>query len=196
VLTQHGAPIAPGTCYAAKSRPASPRAVRDARLKTEIMRIWKDNYEVYGADKVWLELNRQGTAAQCTTERLMRELGICGVRRGRRVRTTVPGTDGQRAGDLLRRDFTAPAPDRRWVAGFTYVAAWCGIVYVAFVVDIYSRAIAGWAAATHKRAKLVLDALDMALWRRDRDGHRPGPGLVHHSDAGSPSTPRSCSPRT
>jgi putative transposase len=186
VLTQHGAPIAPGTYYAAKSRPASARAVRDAQLKSEIARVWKENYEVYGADKIWLELNRQGTGvARCTTERLMRELGLQGARRGRKIRTTVPGKDGQRAGDLLGRDFTAPAPNRRWVADFTYVAAWCGIVYVAFVVDLYSRAIVGWAAATHKRAKLVLDALQMALWRRDRDGHAAGPGLVHHSDAGS-----------
>ena len=104
--------------------------------------------------------------ARCTTERLMRELGLAGVRRGRRVRTTVPGKDGHRAPDLLGRDFTAPAPNRRWVADFTYVTAWCGIVYVAFVVDVYSRAIVGWSAATHKRAKLVLDALQMALWRR------------------------------
>jgi putative transposase len=183
VLTQHGAPIAPGTYYAAKSRPASARAVRDAGLKAEITRVWKDNYEVYGADKVWLELNRQGTGvARCTTERLMRELGLAGVRRGRTVRTTVPGTGGHRAGDLLGRDFTAPAPNRRWVADFTYVATWSAMVYVAFVVDVYSRAIVGWAAATHKRAKLVLDALQMALWRRDQDGRRPGPGLVHHSD--------------
>jgi putative transposase len=185
-LTQHGAPIAPSTYYAAKSRPASARAVRDAALKAEIMRVWKENREVYGADKVWLELNRQGTrVARCTTERLMRELGLAGVRRGRKVRTTIAGTGGHRASDLLRRDFTAPAPDRRWVADFTYVAAWCGIVYVAFVVDVYSRAIVGWSAATHKRAKLVLDALQMALWRRGRDGHPPGPGLIHHSDAGS-----------
>jgi putative transposase len=186
VLAQHGAPIAPSTYYAAKGRPPSARAVRDAQLKAEITRVWKENREVYGADKVWLELNRQGIrAARCTTERLMRQLGLQGVRRGRMVRTTTPGRDGHRAGDLLNRDFTAPAPNRRWVADFTYVAAWCGIVYVAFVVDIYSRAIVGWSAATHKRTKLVLDALQMALWRRDRDGHPPGPGLVHHSDAGS-----------
>lgn len=186
VLTLHGAPIAPSTYYAAKSRPASARAVRDAQLKSEISRVWKENYEVYGADKIWLELNRQGASvARCTTERLMRELGLQGARRGRKIRTTVPGKDGQRAGDLLSRDFTAPAPNRRWVADFTYVAAWCGIVYVAFVVDIYSRAIVGWAGATHKRTKLVLDALQMALWRRDRDGRPTGPGLVHHSDAGS-----------
>jgi putative transposase len=186
VLAQHGAPIAPSTYYAAKSRPPSPRAVRDEYLKAEITRVWKDNREVYGADKVWLELNRQGIAvARCTIERLMRGLGLQGVRRGKKVRTTTPGTDGHRASDLLRRDFTAPAPNRRWVADFTYVAAWSGIVYAALVVDIYSRAIVGWSAATHKRTKLVLDALQMALWRRDRDGHPPGPGLIHHSDAGS-----------
>jgi putative transposase len=186
VLTGHGVPIAPSTYYAAKSRPPSARAERDAVLKAEITRVWKENREVYGADKVWLELNRQGVpVARCTVERLMRGLGLAGVRRGKKIRTTVPGRDGQRAGDLLRRDFTAPAPNRRWVADFTYVAAWSGIVYVAFVVDLYSRAIVGWSAATHKRAKLVLDALQMALWRRARDGHRPGPGLIHHSDAGS-----------
>ena len=197
VLSQHGAPIAPSTYYAAKSRPPSARAVRDQQLKAEITRVWKENYEVYGADKVWLELNRQGIAvARCTTERLMRQLGLAGVRRGRKVRTTVPGKGGHRASDLLGRDFTAPAPNRRWVADFTYVAAWCGIVYVAFVVDIYSRAIVGWSAATHKRAKLVLDALQMALWRRDRDRRPAGPGLVHHSDAGSPSTHPSPSPLT
>jgi putative transposase len=186
VLSQHGAAIAPSTYYAAKSRPPSARAVRDVALKAEIVRVWKDNREVYGADKVWLELNRQGTrAARCTTERLMRELGIQGVRRGKKVRTTTAGRDGQRAGDLLNRDFTAPAPGRRWVADFTYVATWAGIVYVAFVAGIYSRAIVGWAAATHKRTKLVLDAVQMALWRRDHDGHPAGPGLIHHSDAGS-----------
>ncbi len=186
VLTGHGAPIAPSTYYAAKSRPASARAVRDEQLSGEISRVWKENYEVYGADKVWLELNRQGIgAARCTVERLMRDLGLQGARRGRKIRTTVPGKDGQRAPDLLGRDFTAPAPNRRWVADFTHVAAWSGIVYVAFVADIYSRAIVGWSAATHKRAKLVLDAVQMALWRRDRDGQPARPGLVHHSDAGS-----------
>jgi putative transposase len=131
VLSEHGAPIAPSTCYAAVSRSPSARAVRDAQLRAEITRVWKDNREVYGADKVWLELNRQGIpVARCTTERLMRQLGLQGVRRGRKVRTTVPGAGGQRAPDLLRRDFTAPAPNRRWVADFTYVATWSGIVYV------------------------------------------------------------------
>jgi putative transposase len=182
VLTEHGMPIAPSTYYAARSRPPSPRATRDEWLKGEISRVHRDNFEVYGAEEGWLELNRQDvTVARCTVARLMRELGLHGVRRGRKVRITIPGKDGQRAGDLLNRDFTAPAPDRRWVADFTYVAAWSGIVYVAFVVDIYSRAIVGWSAATHKRAKLVLDALQMALWRRDRAGHPAVPGLIHHS---------------
>jgi putative transposase len=184
--------IAPSTYYAARSRPPSARALRDEQLKAEISRVWRENFEVYGSEKAWLELNRQGiTAARCTVARLMRELGLQGVRRGRRVRTTIPGKDGQRAGDLLNRDFTAPAPNRRQVAGFTYVATWSGIVYVAFVVDIYSRAIVGWSAATHKRARLVLDALQMALWRRDRSGHPAGPGLIHHSDAGSQWLPAS-----
>ncbi len=186
MLTEHGWKIAPSTYYAARSRPASARAVRDEQLKAGITRVWRENFGVYGAEKVWLELNRQGvTVARCTVARLMRELGLQGARRGRKVRTTIRGKDGHRAGDLLNRDFTAPAPNRRWVADFTYVATWAGIVYVAFVVDIYSRAIVGWSAASHKRAKLVLDALQMALWRRDRSGHPAGPGLIHHSDAGS-----------
>ena len=186
MLTEHGWKIAPSIYYAARFRPASARAVRDEQLKAEITWVWRENFGVYGAEKVWLELNRQGvTVARCTVARLMRELGLQGARRGRKVRTTIRGKDGHRAGDLLNRDFTAPAPNRRWVADFTYVATWAGIVYVAFVVDIYSRAIVGWSAASHKRAKLVLDALQMALWRRDRSGHPAGPGLIHHSDAGS-----------
>ncbi|SNR57670.1 Integrase core domain-containing protein [Actinomadura mexicana] len=123
--------------------------------------------------------------ARCTVERLMRELGLAGVRRGRKIRTTVRDDGNDRAVDLLRRDFTAGSPNRRWVADFTHVTTWAGVVYVAFVVDIFSRAIVGWAASTTKRTRLVLDALDMALWRRDRAGHPVGPGLVHHSDAGS-----------
>lgn len=186
VLAEYGAQIAPSTYYAAKSRPPSARAVRDEQLKAEIMRVWKANYEVYGAYKVWRELNRQGiTVARCTVERLMRELGIAGVRRGKKFRTTVRDDRHERAGDMLRRDFTAPAPNQRWVADFTHVVTWSGVVYVAFVVDLYSRAIVGWSAATHKRTKLVLDALRMALWRRDRAGHAAGKGLIHHSDAGS-----------
>jgi putative transposase len=186
VLSEHGAAIAPSTYYAAASRPPSARAVRDEQLTAEILRVWKANFAVYGAYKLWRELNRQGVGvARCTVERLMRQLGIAGVRRGKTVRTTVRDGRHERAGDLLGRDFTAPAPNRRWVADFTHVAAWSGVVYVAFVVDLYSRAIVGWSAATNKRTKLVLDALQMALWRRDRAGHAAGKGLIHHSDAGS-----------
>jgi putative transposase len=115
----------------------------------------------------------------------MRNLGLQGARRGRKVRTTVPGRDGRRADGLLNRDFTAPASNRRRTAGFTCVPAWPGIACAAFVADVYSRAIAGCSAATRKRARLVPGALQMALWRRDRDGRPAGPGLVHHSGAGS-----------
>lgn len=186
VLSEHGTKIAPSTYYAAKSRPASARTMRDERLKTEITRIFEANYRVYGARKIWRQLQREGhQVARCTVERLMRELGLHGARRGPRVTTTVRDDGHERAADLLRRDFTAAAPNRRWVADFTHVSTWAGVVYIAFVVDIFSRAIVGWAAATSKRTRLVLDALDMALWRRDRAGRPVGPGLVHHSDAGS-----------
>ena len=188
VLTENGWQIAPGTYYAAVKRPPSARAVRDAEILAEIRRMRTDYEEVYGARKTWLELNRRGTGvARCTVERVMARSGMRGARRGRSVRTTVPGRGPghERARDLLKRDFTAAAPNRRWVADFTYVATLAGTVYVAFAADIFSRMITGWAAARHKRAKLVLDALDMALWHRERAGHRPGPGLVHHSDAGS-----------
>jgi Integrase core domain/HTH-like domain len=153
------------------------------------------------ADKVWLELNRQGIrAARCITERLMRGLGLQGVRRGRAVRTTTPGKDGHRAGDLLNRDFTAPAPNRRWVADSTYVAAWGGIVYVAFVVDIYSRAIVGWAAATHKCTKLatVANWPSTAAASRTIAGRQPvwrklGPAPPFGAFSISSSPSRSCS---
>jgi putative transposase len=186
VLTGHGWKIAPSTYYAAKARQASARALRDERLKTEIKRVFEANYSVYGADKIWRQLNREGIrVARCTVERLMRDLGIAGARRGKKVRATVRDDGHQRAADLLNRDFTAPAPNRRWVADFTHVATWAGVVYVAFVVDVFSRAIVGWSAATNKRASLVLNALQMALWRRDRAGQIIHRGLIHHSDAGS-----------
>ncbi|MEU6231417.1 IS3 family transposase [Streptomyces sp. NPDC047042] len=186
VLTSHGLKIATSTYYAAKNRVPSARSVRDAELKTQISRIHAANFSVYGVRKVWRQLHREGIpTARCTVARLMRNLGLEGARRGKKIRTTIPDDGHDRASDLLRRDFTASRPNQRWVADFTYVATWSGIVYVAFVVDVFSRAIVGWSAATSKRAKLVLDALDMALWRRDRAGTPAGPGLVHHSDAGS-----------
>ncbi|WP_162959024.1 IS3 family transposase [Micromonospora tulbaghiae] len=153
------------------------------------------NYGVYGARKIWHELHRQGhPTARCTVERLMRGAGLVGVVRGKKIRTTVADPGHERAADLLNRDFTAARPNRFWVADFTHVAAWSGVVYVAFVVDVYSRAIVGWSAATNKRTPLVLAALDMGLWRRDRAGQPIGAGLAHHSDseygwAGAPGLP-------
>lgn len=186
VLTSHGLKIATSTYYAARNRTPSDRSVRDRELKTQISRVHADNFGVYGVRKVWRQLHREGIpVARCTVARLMRDLGLEGARRGKTIRTTVRDDGHERSADLLQRDFTASRPNERWVADFTYVATWSGIVYVAFVVDVFSRAIVGWSAATSKRAKLVLDALDMALWRRDRAGTPIGPGLVHHSDAGS-----------
>jgi putative transposase len=185
VLTEHGAPIAPSTYYDAVRRGPSARAVRDQQLKAAIARVHGENYGVYGARKVWLALNREGTpVARCTVERLMRELGLAGARRGRRFRTTRPDAAAARPADLVRRQFSPPRPDRLWVADFTYVPAWAGMVYVAFVIDAYSRRILGWRAATTMRTSLVLDALEQALWSR-RDSSRDLAGLVHHTDAGS-----------
>jgi putative transposase len=186
VLTEHGCPISTSTYYAAKRRPPSARAVRDAELDAHIQRIHAANYGVYGARKVWRQLLREGhQVARCTVERRMRALGLQGARRGKRIRTTTPDPGHERAADRLQRDFTAQRPNSAWVADFTYVSAWCGVVYVAFVVDVYSRSIVGWAASLTKHTTLVLDALDLALWRRERTGHPAGAGLIHHSDAGS-----------
>ncbi|WP_081635273.1 DDE-type integrase/transposase/recombinase [Nocardia sp. BMG111209] len=123
--------------------------------------------------------------AFCTVDRIMRDIGLNGVVRGRRHRTTIPARDGVRAGDKLNRDFTTDAPDRVWVADFTYVSTWTGWAYVAFVFDAYSRAIVGWTAAATKTTALVSKALNMAVWRRGHYGHPVEPGLIHHSDAGS-----------
>ncbi len=149
-----------------------------------IGKIYDENYQVYGARKIWRELRRQGhEVARCTVERLMRRLGIAGaVRGGKKRRTTVPDTAAAAARpDLLNRDFTAHAPNTRWVADFTYVPiATGGTIYAAFVVDVYSRFIVGWRLAGHMRTDLPLDALEMALWQRETTT-----GLVHHSDRGS-----------
>ncbi|MFE9446724.1 IS3 family transposase [Streptomyces sp. NPDC006602] len=188
-LTEHDCKIAPSTYYAYKKRLETPsaRSVRDEEIKERIQEVYTSNYRVYGARKIWRELNRQGHAvARCTVERLMRELGITGAVRGRKVITTITDPAAERAPDLLDRDFVASAPNRCWVADFTHVATWNGVVYVAFVVDTFSRRIVGWSASTSKETKLVLDALEMALWQRDRDGFPHVQGeLIHHSDAGS-----------
>lgn len=174
----------PSTYWAAKKRESHPsaRTVRDDYLKGEILRVWKKpGRGLYGARKVWGQMNREGiTVARCTVERLMRELGIAGVTAPRkRPRTTIPGQD--RPGDLLERDFTADAPNLRWVADITYVATAAGWVYTAFVQDLYSRRIVGWQVTDHLGADLALDALEMAIWSR---GGGDVDGLVHHSDRG------------
>ncbi|MBL7488037.1 IS3 family transposase [Frankia sp. AgB1.9] len=186
VLSEHGLQFAPSTYYDALARVPSSRARRDAELKPLIRQVHEDNYGVYGARKVWLALNRQGVpVARCTVERLMRDLGLEGVRRGRQRRTTIPDPAAARPADMVGRRFDPPAPDRTWVADFTYVPTWTGTVYVAFVIDAYARRILGWRAATSMRTDLVLDALEHALWTRRRQGASPPAGLVHHSDAGS-----------
>jgi putative transposase len=186
VLSGHGCPIAPSTYYEAVTRPASRRALRDERLRAEIRRVHAANYGVYGARKVWLALNREGTpVARCTVERLMRELGLAGVRRGRRWRTTIADPAAARPADLVQRRFNPDRPDRLWVADFTYCPSWSGMVYVAFIMDAYSRRILGWRAATTMRTDLVLDALEQAIWTRRQAGVADLSGLVCHSDAGS-----------
>jgi putative transposase len=151
------------------------------------MGVWENRRKgrrLYGARKVWLQLHREGVeVARCTVERLMREMGIAGVSAGRKKpRTTVPDAGAGCPADLLERDFTAPAPNRRWVADITYVPTACGFVYTAFVTDLFSRKIVGWQVADHLRAGLALDALEMAIFAR-RDGI--GEELVHHSDRGA-----------
>jgi putative transposase len=186
VLTEYGLGIAPSTYYAALSRPASARELRDEELMREITRVYDENYRVYGARKIWRQLRREGVAVgRGRVERLMCRLGITGVLRGKTVRTTVQDKDGVRAVDLVKRRFVAGAPNRLWVADFTYVATWAGTVYVAFAIDVFSRKIVGWKASTSKETDLVLDAIDRGLQQRD---YRPANGedrLIHHSDAGS-----------
>lgn len=185
VLSEHGTPIAPSTFYDARGR-TSARRKRDEQLRTAIARVHQANYGVYGARKVWLALNRDGIAvARCTVERLMRELGLEGARRGSRHRTTVAAFGAARAADLVERRFSPARPDAVWVADFTYVATWSGTVYVAFVLDAHSRRILGWRAATSMRTELVLDALEQAIWTRAREGVDDLSGLVCHNDAGS-----------
>jgi putative transposase len=174
--------VAPSTYYAAKCRPPSARALGDAALKPELSRVHKDNFGVYGARKLWRQLLREGIrVGRDRVARLMRELGIAGVVRGKPKRTTIPAGLVDRPGDLVERRFRAVAPNRLWVADLTYVRTWSGFCYVAFIIDVYSRRIVGWRVSTSLRTDLALDALEMAIWaRRDEDLD----GLVHHSDRG------------
>jgi putative transposase len=173
--------------YYARKRAEEPTArdTRDAMLKEKIMTLWKSRTgrEVYGARKIWLELNRQGTVvARCTVERLMGELGIHGARgRRKRPRTTIPGDPAGMPQDLLDRGFYAVAPNRRWVADITYTDTLAGWAYTAFVMDLSARRVLGWQVADHLRSDLAIDALEMAIWARR---HENIDGLVHHSDRG------------
>jgi putative transposase len=143
------------TYRAVKSRPRSPRRRRDEQLKAEILRVYNANLQVYGARKIWRQLRREGhVLARCTVERLMRDLGIAGVVRGRRMVTTIADPARPIPEDLLKRDFTAPAPNVRWVADLTEVATWSGKAYCAFVIDCFSRFIVGWRIADHMRTDL------------------------------------------
>ena len=181
-------PIAPSTCYehvAQRRDPSRLSALRrsDLALKPEIMRVFAENFAVYGARKVWRQLKREGfDVARCTVERLMRELGLEGAIRGKPVRTTVSDKAAPCPLDRVNRRFHAPAPNMLWVSDFTYVATWAGFVYVAFVIDAYARRIVGWRVSRAAHAGFVLDALEQAL--HDRRPVRRG-GLVHHSDRGS-----------
>ena len=188
-LTSADLPIAPSTFYAARNRPQSARAVRDEELKPVIARVHKENYGVYGIRKMHAQLNREdvlagcATVARCTTQRLMKDLGLRGISRVKGPRTTVPGTGLDSRQDHVNRAFVADCPDRLWVADITYVRTFAGWVYCAFVLDVFSRRIVGWQVSTSLRTDLALDALNMGLWTRAHDGHDLST-LVHHSDRG------------
>lgn len=189
VLTEHDATIAPSTYYdtvARRGRP-SKRALRDAEVLDLIEAARRHRFRArYGARKMWIHLRTQGhDVARCTVERLMRQQGWSGALRGKRIRTTIPAAGDPRPADLVDRRFAAPAPNRLWVADFTYVATWSGTVYVAFVFDVYSRRIVGWRAATSMSTELVLDCLEHAVWTRRQAGVEDLAGLIHHTDAGS-----------
>jgi len=179
--------IAPSTYYEHKALHLDPerrsdRAKTDAVLKKEIQRVWNENFQVYGVRKVWRQLRREDfDVARCTVERLMRALGLRGVVRGRRVRTTVPDDLLNRPMDRVNRDFKVSRPNALWVADLTYVATWRGFVYVAFVIDAFARRIVGWRVSSSLHADIALDALEQALHDRSLEADKP---LIHHSDRG------------
>ncbi|HBN3042112.1 TPA: IS3 family transposase, partial [Escherichia coli O25b:H4-ST131] len=176
--------IAPSTYYHCQQQRHHPdkrsaRAQRDDWLKKEILRVYDGNHQVYGVRKVWRQLLREGIrVARCTVARLMAVMGLAGVLRGKKVRTTV-SRKAVAAGDRVNRQFVAERPDQLWVADFTYVSTWQGVVYVAFIIDVFAGYIVGWRVSSSMETTFVLDALEQALWAR-----RPS-GTVHHSDKGS-----------
>jgi transposase InsO family protein len=181
-------PIAPSTyrahaaCLADPNR-ASARTKRDAILRPEIARVWEENFKVYGHRKVWRQLRREGIdVARCTVARLMRQMGLRGVIRGKIVKTTIANPAAPCPADHVNRQFTAARPNRLWVSDFTYVSTWAGFIYVAFVIDTFARRIVGWRASRTAHTDFVLDALEQALHDRRPDRQA---GLVHHSDRGT-----------
>ncbi len=180
-------PIAPSTYYAHKAKHRDPdlrsaRAKRDEGLKPEIQRVWEENFRVYGVRKVWRQLKREDfEVARCTVARLMRDLGLRGVVRGRRVKTTVPSEGLDRPMDLVNREFQASRPNALWVADLTFVATWRGFVYVAFIIDAFARRIVGWRVSSSLQTDIALDALEQALYDR---GVNEQTDLIHHSDRG------------
>jgi putative transposase len=180
-------PIAPSTYYEQKARQHDPkrrpvRALRDETLKPKIQRVWDENFRVYGAHKVWKQLKREGLAvARCTVERLMRSLGLRGVVRGKKFKTTIPDELAERRLDRVNRTFSVSRPNSLWVADLTYVATWRGLVYVAFVIDAFARRIVGWRVSSSLRSDIALDALEQALYNRSIDATNE---LIHHSDRG------------
>jgi putative transposase len=181
-------PIAPSTYHAHAARRADPdrqpaRMRRDAVLRREIRRVWEANFGVYGVRKVWRQLGREGIeVARCTVARLMRDMGLRGIVRGKETRTTIADKARPCPLDRVNRQFRAPRPNALWLSDFTYVATWQGFAYVAFVIDAFARRIVGWRVSRTAHAGFVLDALEQAL--HDRRPARGG-GLVHHSDRGS-----------
>jgi transposase InsO family protein len=180
-------PIAPSTYRAHAAGLCDPsrlsaRVRRDAELRPEIERVWQENFEVYGARKVWRQLNREGIAvARCTVARLMTAMGLAGAVRGKAVKTTISNRAVPCPGDHVKRQFRAPAPNLLWVSDFTFVSTWAGFVYVAFVIDTFADRIVGWRVSRSAKTDFVLDALEQALY--DRRPIRKA-GLVHHSDRG------------
>jgi putative transposase len=180
-------PIAPSTYYAQAARQADPakapaRVQRDGMLREAIGRVFAENRQVYGARKVWRQLHREGNdVARCTVERLMRQMGLKGVMRGKTVKTTVSDPATPCPLDRVNRQFHADRPNALWVSDFTYVSTWAGFVYVAFVIDVYARRIVGWKVSSSARTDFVLDALEQALHARRRVGDD---ALIHHSDRG------------
>ena len=173
--------VAPSTYYAARRRPRSARRIRDEALQVKLRQVHAEHFGVYGARKLWRQLTREGIpVARCTVERLMRALSLSGVVRGKPRRTTLPDEHAPRPADLVERDFRATTPNRLWVADLTYVRTSSGFVYVAFIIDVYSRYIVGWQASRSLHTDLALGALEQALWSRQG----PFGGLVHHSGRG------------